>query len=493
MMINLGALEKDRAGPDTGLLTIARNAYPTTIGWGPMPTLAENGTAALPSRCLGLFFARQQGGGYRVFAGTVSNLYEFVSSAWVDRTRTVGGNYAVPVGNYWQATQWGSLFIVVNGADAPQVLDVDGGGTAFTALAGSPPNAIYARTVGDFVFLVDGTNRRRAMNCGTTGPNTATSWTVGTDLCDEYIAPDGGNIASAPMLGEYGLVLQDGGIARRISLQPGDAFAAFRFEKIEGIKGCVGGYSVVEANGKVFYLAEDGIYSLSPDGSNTPVGSQRIDKEFRDTTDISRIDQFYAFADPFSTRIYWACYKSASSTVFDVLLGYDWMLDRLFFVDASADFWAGIVVPGMTLEELAVIYPDLDTMPVSLDSRQFAGGRPTLAAINSSSKLALLTGSNATATIRVSPTHLSPPNRALLTKVYPIGEWNEAEVTLRVGKREHMGQSSTWVGPFTKSSETGEIHTRASARLHELELTIAGDGWVSAKSLGTTEQPDGER
>lgn len=493
MMLSFGALEKDRAGVDTGLLTIAKNCYPSTIGYGPMPTLAEYGSNALPSACLGMFFARTNAGSYQVYAGTATKLYKLVAGVWADYSRTVGGAYTTIAGNFWQAAQWGSLLIVVNGSDAPQVIDVDSGATNFTALAGSPPVATHISVVGDFVFLVDANNKRRAINCGTTGPNTATSWTVGVDLCDEYVCPDGGQLVTAPLLGEYGLVLQDGGIARRVILQPGDPVSAFRFEKMEGIKGAVPGHNKVAANGKIYYIAEEGPYSLGPDGANVPIGTQRISEEFLKNCDLSRLDRILGFADPYSSRVYWAYYSNSSAAAYDRLLGYDWMLDRLFFAEHEAAFWAPIVVPGMTLEEVGAAYPNLDAMTISLDSRQFQGGRPTIGAVNASGKLALLTGPTATATLRIAGAHLVPGRRALLSEVYPLGEWGGASLSLRVGKREHAGAATTWVGPFAPSSRTGTIYPRVSSRIHELELSISGAGWTFAQGLQTVEQQDGRQ
>jgi hypothetical protein len=490
MMLPFGALEKDRAGLDTGLLTIARNCFPNTIGWGPMPSLAEAGVAALPSACLGMGFARTKTGSYQAYAGTATKLYRLVSGAWADYTRTVGGNYTTVAGNYWQFAQYDSKFVAVNGTDANQIIDIDAGATSFSAQGGSPPVARYVWTVGDFLFLADANNRRRFLCSGFNDPE---FWTIGSNLCDEFIIPDGGSIAGPGRLGSYGLILQDGGAARRLISVEGDPNIAWRLEEIQGIKSAVNGYSTIAANGMFFYLAEDGPYSLSIDGSNTPIGSHRISEEFLANCDQARIEQFIGFADPYTSRVYWAYYSSPSATTFDRLLGYDFLLDRLFFVEINAQMWGPIIMPGQSLEDLTATFPSLDAMTISLDARQFQGGRPTLAAINSSGKLALLSGSNATATLRLSGTHLVPGMRALLTEVDPIGEWGDASVSLRIGKRENSGQTSTWVGPFTPSTATGIIYTRASARIHELELTIAGDGWTFAQALSTTEKPDGKR
>lgn len=490
MMLPFSALEKDRAGLDTGLLTIARNCYPTTIGWGPMPSLAAYGSGALPANCRGMCFVRTKASAYQVYAGTVTKLYKLVSGAWQDVTRT-SGNYTMVDGAYWQFAQYDNLLIAVNGTDVPQKIDIDAGGTNFSALGGSPPVARFVWTVGDFVFLADATNRRRFLCSGFNNPE---HWTVGALLSDEFILPDGGNIAGPGRLGSFGLILQDAGAARRLIFVEGDPNIAWRLEEIQGIRSAVNGYSTIAANGQFYYLAEDGPYGLALDGSNTPIGSHRVSKEFLANCDLARMEEFLGFSDPYSSRIYWAYYRTPSSTSFDGLMGYDYVLDRLWFAEIDAQFWASVIVPGVTLEELDGAYPNIDTMAVSLDSRQFQGGRPTIGAVNADGNLALLTGPNMDAVLRISPTHLVPGARALLTEVYPMGEWGpDASLSLRIGKRENPMQATTWVGPFSPSNATGIVYPRASARLHELELTISGEGWVHAQGLQTTEKADGLR
>jgi hypothetical protein len=496
MMLTLGNWEPDRAAPDTGLLVEARNAHPSSVGWEPMGSLTEHGSTALPSACLGLFFAKSKTGSYQVFAGTATKLYKLVAGTWTDYSRLAGGNYAASAASRWRAAQFGELFILVNGIDAPQVLDIDGVGVNFAALAGTPPTASDISVVGDFVFLNDSTNERRLVWCGTSGPNTASSWTIGTALCDEYIAPDGGGI-SVPMLGEYGLCLQTDGMARRVVLQPGDPVAAFRFEKIEGARGYVHHNSAVEEGGKIFYLAEDGWYSLSADGANTPIGTARVNDWFlrSNGVDLDRLEQIIGIADPERSRIYWLYHTTPTATVYDGMLGYDWLLDRWFHGDGFGAYaLAPVAVPGITLEQLGALYPDLDAVPASLDSRQFNGGRITLGGVSSDGYLAFLDGPFLQTTFRTAPNYLIPGRRALVSEVEPIGEWGDSTLSLRIGHREKMTGSPAYTAPQAPSSETGIVYPRISARVFEFELTIAASGdWQYAQAISTTEQQDGAR
>ncbi len=489
MIIPFKELEPDRGGLDTGLLTIAKNCYPNTIGWGPMPSLAAYGSNALASDCRGMAFVKTKSGSYQVFAGTATKLYKLVAGTWTDYTRTAGGNYSLAAGAQWQFAQYDSKLIAVNGTDANQIIDIESGATNFTAQGGSPPVARYVWTTGDFVFLADATNRRRFLVSAFNNPE---GWTIGTNLCDEYILPDGGNIAGPGSLGSFGFILQDGGKARRVISVEGDPVIAWRLEEISGVRSAVAGYSTIAANGQVYYMSEDGPYILALDGSNKAIGSHRVSKEFLANCDTARLEQIQGFADPYSPRIYWAYYSSVAATSYDRLLGYDYELDRLFFAEITAKYWQPVAVPGMTLEQLDAVYPSIDGMDVSLDSRQFQGGRPTVAAITTDGKLALLTGAAMEATLEISPVQLNPDGRAIVTQADLKGQWGNATPQIYVGKQEYTGADVAWVGPFSRSPRTGVTHLRASARIHTFRVVVPAETlWEFAQALATTEQPDG--
>ncbi|EIM25751.1 hypothetical protein [Microvirga lotononidis] len=491
MIIPFKELEPDRGGLDTGLLTIAKNCYPNTIGWGPMPSLSTYGSNALPSGCVGMGFAKTKAGVFQVYAGTSTKLYRLSAGTWNDVSRLAGGNYNVLPGNQWQFAQYDSKFIAVNGSDANQIIDIESGAANFTAQGGSPPVARYVWTVGDFVFVADATNRRRFLNSGFNQPE---FWTIGSQLCDEFLLPDGGNIAGPGTLGSFGFILQDGGKARRIIQVEGDPNIAWRVEEIAGIRSAVAGYSTIPANGQVYYMAEDGPYTLALDGSNRAIGSHRVAKEFLANCDTARLEQIQGFADPYSPRIYWAYYSSAAASSYDRLLGYDYELDRLFFVEVTAKYWQPVAVPGMTLEQLDANYPSIDGMDVSLDSRQFQGGRPTVAAVGSDGRLALLTGPAMQATLEVSPLQLNPNGRAIVTQADLKGVWGDAAPAIYVGKQEYSGDEVVWTGPFSRHPRTGVTHLRASSRLHTFRVVIpAQTSWKFAQGLATTEQPDGQQ
>jgi hypothetical protein len=136
-------------------------------------------------------------------------------------------------------------------------------------------------------------------------------------------------------------------------------------------------------------------------------------------------------------------------------------------------------------------------MDISLDSRTLEGGRPGLAAINSAGELAFLDGTEAlTALIRTAPIRLDPGWRSKNFEIEPLGVFNDATHTYRIGKRENTSQSITYTGSLTPSTATGIVRGRASGRVHTYEQTIeqsSGTRWTLAQGLEVRSTRDGRK
>ncbi len=495
MRLGFGAWEPDSAGVDirdqagASILADAKGVYPGKNGYIPVPSLQDYSTFALPSTCVGAFVGRTSSGGYLLFAGTTTKLYKYdPSTGWVDYTRTVGGNYNVPSGDYWSFTQFGSRVIACNINDDPQYIDIDTGAVNFALLAGTPPKSRYAAVVGDFLVLAcQNANPLRIVNSAI---NDSTGWTPGVNLCDQQDFADGGRITGLAG-GEYGWVLQEHAI-RRMLFQPGFD-QAFRFERLEREHGAAAGYSLVAVTNTIFFYSDDGFYSFN--GTLNPIGSQRINQWFRDNSDSARYFSILAFTDPFAPRVGWAFYNSASSTYLDRILFYDWSMDRWSYAIQSAQYWGRQVTAGTTLEGLNT-YGTIDTgVPYSLDSRVWEGGQPVTVGISTLGHLAFLNGSTPMdARILTCPIQLNPSQRSFVRGIYPIGVFNDATVALRVGKREHTKNTVTYSGSLTPSTQSGIARVRSSGRVHEFEVTLtqsSGNEWDFVEGLDVDVVPDG--
>lgn len=531
MMVGFGDWEPDVAGLNThdqnggALLEIAKNVYPSSHGWAPFPSLSayqvgtstglssgfatglllavtQGGAAistGLPARCVGLFAARSSVGGWVIFAGTTTHLYKFNSgtSSWDNYTRVSGGNYNVPSGDYWSATAFGTKVIFCNFNDNPQVIDIDTGATAFADLAGSPPKARYVTVVGDFVILAClNTNPRMFVNSAL---NDTTGWSIGINLCDEQELPDGDRIVGLSG-GEFGYILQERAI-RRLIFQPGYD-QAFRVERDERERGGAGNYSLVGVRDTIFFYSSDGFYSFGPAGLR-PIGHLRVNDWFKANSDSSRQASILGFADQTGPRVFWAFYSGSTSTYFDRLLIYDWDRDRFAYADVSAQFWARATTAAQTLEGLDVYgsidYPDAGSGPgvgISLDSDVWAGGIPAVGGITTGGLLAFLQGSPLDAILTTSPLQLQPGARVSIDNLFPAGVFNDASVSIRVGRREHTQNPVNYTAPLTPSTQSGIARTKASGRIHNLELTLtqpSGVTWEHAIGIDVDARPDGQK
>jgi hypothetical protein len=490
--IGFGPWEPDSAGVETGTLLVAKNVYPAKVGYIPISSLSAITSTPLPDRCVGAISVRTSAGGFLIFAGTTSKLYKYQAGTWIDYTRVSGGNYSVPVDEFWSFAIFGSKLIAVNINDDAQVIDVDTGATAFAALAGTPPKARYATVVGSFVVLGCLSSDNRAVR--NSAIEDETGWTVGTSLCDEQTFPDGGRVTGIAG-GEFGYVAQER-VLRRMIFQPGNDIA-FRFERIESERGCAAGYGLIATGGVAYFPSNDGFYAYGPNGL-VPIGAQRVNKWFRSNSDTTRFFSVLAFADPYAPRICWAFYNSGGSTYFDRVIIYDWNLDRWSYMEVTAQYWASITTAGVTLEELDV-YGDIDGggIPYPFDSRAWEGGAPVIGAFDSGGLLSFLEGSlPQTAVLSHAPNHLAPGFRATVQSVYPLGVFNGATISVRVGKRENTSNSPSYTAAASPSSLSGIIRFKAGARVHDFETTISqssGTSWTLAQGIDVEARQSGRK
>lgn len=491
-MIPYGPWEPDIAGINAGVLARARNAYALKNGWGPIPALLTSGTDAFPGTCVGLTFYRSADGGWVLIAGSSTKLYRLIGQTWTDYTRVSGGDYAVNEDEYWDFDQFGTKLIATNIADDVQVLDIDGGDTAFTALGGSPPKARYVAVVGDFVVLAAlATNQRKLQNSAL---NSATGWTVGTDFCDEQEFPDGAKITGLAG-GEFGWVVQEKAI-RRMIFQPGSDIA-FRFERLDQEHGASAGYSLISTANGIYFLSEDGFSFVNNAGQLIAIGADRINTWFHDNCDTLRLFSVIGFKHPFAPRICWAFFNSSGSTTFDRVLIYDWHLDRWAYAEVSAQYWTSFGTPGTTLEQLDV-YGTVDSgdIPFPFDSRVWEGGQPVIGAVMTDGTLGFLEGTTPLdAQFLTAPLDLIPGSRAKIIEIEPIGTHNGASIAMRVGKQEHGGATQSFTASATPSTRTGVVRLRASGRLLQIETNISqssGTLWVNEQGVRIEAVPDGQ-
>lgn len=489
MIIPFGPWEPDRSRLVASDGTT--NALPHADGWGPMPG-GDVYSAALPGVCRGAFLARNSDGTFTVFAATATAIYRTTGTTWTDVTRTVGGAYNLASGDSWSMTQFGQTVLFVNVNDAPQAYTL-GSSTAFANLAGSPPQCRYVGVSGDYVLLLSTAAAPNRLH--RSGVNDATWWTYKKRGSDYQDLPDGGWITG--MVGfERGAVIFSKTCVRQFDDLPGSALL-FTLTKTEPALGVVAPDSIVQVGSRIFFRAEDGFYRYVP-GDSQNLSVKRCEKWFLNEIDLDDIDQVQGAADPVRQIVWWAFSTDETLSYFNRLIGYNWALDRWFWASGATieiEWLLSVASPGYTLEELDTVlgYTSIETIPYSLDSRIWKGGRPTLGAFDNAHKLIFFEGANRLATLETPEVALGGDGRRVaLTGFRPIGDFSPSTIPVggQVGVAESFSDTPTYTAKQHQNS-TGMIPTRTSSRTarfristwYEQGITSTTSLWSSASGI----------
>ncbi|WP_315704542.1 MULTISPECIES: hypothetical protein [unclassified Bradyrhizobium] len=374
-----------------------QNVIPRGDGYGPFPSFTPY-TSALPAACRGAFYALKSDGTVVTFAGTADRLYKLNNTdfTWADVSKSGAAYSQLSSSAQWQFAQTGNFVFATQANALLQIFDLTAS-TSFDNALGSPPQAAYISVVGRFLVLSGLLSTPyRIQWSGLNNFNSATSWDGLTAGSDHQDFPDGG-IVRGVAGGESGIIFQDQAI-RRMSYVPGSPII-FQIDRITQDKGLYAPYSIIRAGERIFFYAGQGFHKIEPGGVPEQVGREKVDRTFLGDLDKGNLQLFIGAADPRSTRVYWA-YKSISGAIgaYDKILGYDFLLDRFFAVQASGEYLLGMSQTGLTLENLDSISSSIDAMTLSLDAYATAV-QPEIAQFSSGHVLGFFRGASLEAII----------------------------------------------------------------------------------------------
>lgn len=457
----------DQASTET--LRSAKNVLPVGNNYGPFQDFASL-TGPPPSSFLGGCAFVGLDGTSALLVGSATDLYRFSGTTF---TSQISGSYPG-----WRFAQYGNLIIGATGG-APVKFDI-GGGTA-AVLGGSPPNASMVAGVRDFVFLAGDPSDINTVSWS--GFNNAEQWTFGSNQSDQQTLPDGGAIMGLAG-GEYGLVLQKRAI-KRFSYVGGDV--TFQVDEIASNIGCMARGSVAQAGRLVFFLSERGFYYT--DGTDVfPIGEQKFNRWFFTRFSRQAIeDGITAAVDPRAAVVYWAMPGNPGT-----ILAYNWLLKRGSYIEVPLlSVFSGFTA-NIDLDSIDALYPSgLDSIPVSLDSPQFAGGNPLFLAVRPNSDIGTFTGPNLAAEFITPRIELAAPRRARLRSIRPDDDAFGGSASIDVRARESDGPAISVSGSMR---DNGELPVRANGRWAAITRTIpAATSWTYAAGVDVSFEPEGGR
>lgn len=455
--INFGEWLPDQPGM-TGALQTAKNVVAQTTGYGPLPDITDYSLSA--SENLNSVGAGKISASTTLFAGGNSKLFKYDSSdRSMDDVSKVGGYTGT---NPWKFTQFGKVVIAANGAEKLQAWTL-GTSTAFADLAAAAPTARFVTVVRDFVVAARTTSNSNRVYWSDIADET--DWTSGpASQADYQDIPDGGDIQGITG-GEYGLILCERSVVR-MSYIGSPLF--FQFDTISSTLGCYEPGSIAQYGPLTFFLSDDGFYMCNGQ-TVTPIGNEKVDRWFWNDVSPSLITQMSAAIDPLKKVVIW-CYPNTDVGM--SLLMYNWQIGRWTYGVTTADYVASLATAGVTLEGLDTYSASIDALDVSLDSRQWVGGRLLFGGVQDA-KIVTFTGASSTALIETGD--IGNGLQSVVRLARPVVDGGSS--TVAVASRDLLSDTLSF-GTAASPDEDNRVSLRSSGRYHRLRFVPTGQ-WTT--------------
>ena len=455
----------------TGALLEANNVYPLTIGYGPFPLSADYSTAA--SEDLNSVVAAKFNLETQLFAGGTTKLFKFnpANAGLVDVSKSGGYNSSTR----WSFTQFGSTVLASNNQAKIQAWTV-GVSSAFADVSATAPVAKFITVVRDFVVAanISGTPNKVQWS----DINDETDWTSGgASQADYQLIAEGGNITGITG-GEFGIVLLERSIIRMTYI---GSPLFFQFDAISRNLGCNTPGSIAQYGPNTYFLADDGFYGC--DGTNIyNIGNDKVDEYFYENMALALQDTISAAIDPIRNIVIWNYPNTNGGRS---LLIYNWLVKKWSTADTTSEYVVSLASSTIALEGLDA-YGTMDSLPASLDSRIWSGGKFLFGGADGA-KIVTFTGANSTANITVGEMEFG--YNSIVTNAR--SQIDNGAVTMAISSRKQLNGAVTYSSTVTQNSD-GTCPLRSYGRYHRIRVTPTGS-WTHAISIDVDYTQSGTR
>jgi len=457
-----------------GAMTEAKNVYPVANGYGSLPLEVNLSNNA--SENLNNIFAAKNNTTTLLFASGATKLFRYNSANTNLVNVSKSGGYSTPSGERTFFTQFGNTVIAANGADKLQAWNI-GSSTAFADVSAAAPAAHYVTVVRDFVVAANELNHPNRVYWSDI--NDETDWTPGASSQSDYQdLADGGDVMGISG-GEFGLILTERSVVRMSYI--GSPFF-FQFDTIARGLGCITPNAVSQYASTTFFLSDDGFYSC--DGQVVKsIGSEKVDRFFFADVNLNKLSEMSCAVDPVKKLVIWNYtdnFAQKKQLIYNILLG------KWSYAETTASYINNVYTPTLALENLD-IYGTLDSLGVSLDSRQWAGGALLLAGVTSAKAISF-TGARKTASLITGDFGI-PNGRSVVTLGKPIIDNGSGSIA--IASRVNLNDAITFNTAVAADSEN-RVGLRSAGRYHRIK-TIPSGLWTSALAVDVDIAPQGNR
>jgi hypothetical protein len=458
-------------------LTECLNVYPTSGGYGPFQGLGSE-EVDVGATILGARRLERSDGTRVIVAGTASDLYVIVGGT----ANASSLSLSLADDDWWQFERFGPyVFATSKDAGTFYLTDVDSD-TTFSTAPGTPPSANAMARVSDFLFMgdltdIDASNTPYRIRWSRFN-NPIGTWD--TDIATQSSFLDLPTTFGKVMGitgGAIGLVFQKYGINR---LQYTGGGSVWRRDVIDEERGCVSTRSLARVGPVTYFMGHDGFCRTN--GAQVDViSSDRVWSWFLENSNQSFNYAVQGAVNWPKRSIVWAYYK-VGTTTYTGLLIYAWEQDRWSHVDLSVDTLIETTIDGTTLENLDAVYPNLDTMPLSLDDPSFQPKGREFAAFVSGS-LRPFDGTTLQAEFQTGDFQLEPGNRVFVSEIVPLVENTNKNSLIAIGVRDSLGDNVSFGSDIVEGPHS-YCALAADGRYARIRHRIpAGSTWEKASGI----------
>lgn len=449
-------------------------------------------TSALAAACKGAGVLRKLDETTRFFAGSATKLYESSGSGWTDRTRAVGGDYALASDHRWRFAQFGDVSLAVAKSDILQSSTTG----AFANVGASIPKASIVETVGQFVFLAD-VNDQGALAgygdspdrwwCCAKGDHTIWAPSTSTEATSGRLTSSPGKIRAMRRFGERVVAY------KHRSMFIGEYRGApqvWNFIELPGQVGAACQEVVVNIGSpeepKHIFMGFDDFYEF--DGSRVrPIGENWVKENVFTNLNKSYAEQAIALHDVMNSRVYFF-YPIAASVFPDKCVVYNYKTGKWGRDDRQIQAAAEYISSGLTYDGLGTSFSTYNDLPsLSYNSSFWTSAFPIPAIFNTSNQLRTLDGTPGTSTYttgdigdenvwsmvyRVRPRFLTSPSTGSMVNYY----------------RENLGDSLSTGA--TTSLSSGKFDVMREARWHRFQFDFTGSVELPGNDITLTKGAD---
>jgi hypothetical protein len=458
-----------------GIFQTCSNVIPTLIGFKSAASPVNAGLATLANPVLGSALIARLNGTDRQFAGTASHMYENVSGAWVDQSKT--GGYALGTSSTWRFAAFGNESLAVNGVDPLQAA-LDG---AFASVTGAP--------TGKIIFVANG----QVFICNCSAPSVVASgnfwfasgiydqtqwdYTQSQTLCAYgQLIDTPGPITAGTSLGPNAILFKSSSMY--FGTQTGYPIG-WDFQAISKNVGAQCQEAVVNTGTTLYFIGTDDFYAYQGNGLPVPIG-ESVRRWFFNTLNPNYRTVMSSFYDQEQRVIYWGFVSNNSlNGVIDTVITYNWTTQTWGRMDTNMQGFVQILNGQITYTGLGGLWSQWQNLPnISYDSSYWINFRITPGYFDSTNTLQALAGTSTGATITTNAfgddlfysTMQQFKMRFYAEPTSGTAIW-QGRPTLGSGDPSIITNQPT--GPFVSSD--ARIDVDQNQRWHNLILTFTGD------------------